>query len=197
RPAWPYMMPIGTTSSSPYAFLAVDGGCFDNEPIEFARQWLAGVLEHNEQKADLAHRAVVLVDPFADTPTLGLIADPGVLGSAGGTLSAWIGGSRFATADLDLFTADDVYSRFLVNPVRTEGKNQLTGGDAIATACLGAFGGFLSQAFREHDFMLGRRNCQQFLRANFVLDEKNSLFEVWTADQRSEYGKGLSGFLPI
>ena len=38
---------------------------------------------------------------------------------------------------------------------------------AIACGSLGGFGGFLSKAFRHHDFMLGRRNCQKFLLAPF------------------------------
>src|SRR5262249_9353228 len=44
---------------------------------------------------------------------------------------------------------------------------------------LGAFGGFLCREFPEHDYQLGRRNCQQFLRRHFVLDSKNPLFEHW------------------
>ena len=30
--------------------------------------------------------------------------------------------------------------------------------------CSAGFGGFLDQQFREHDFLLGQRNCQNFLR---------------------------------
>ena len=29
---------------SAYNFVAVDGGCINNEPIEYARTWLAGIL---------------------------------------------------------------------------------------------------------------------------------------------------------
>ncbi len=34
---------------------------------------------------------------------------------------------------------------------------------------LGAFGGFMHKPFREHDFALGRRNCQKFLRDQFII----------------------------
>ncbi len=43
RPSWPYMIPVGDGPAKPYEFLTVDCGCFNNEPTEFARQWLAGV----------------------------------------------------------------------------------------------------------------------------------------------------------
>lgn len=41
---------------------------------------------------------------------------------------------------------------------------------------LGGFSGFFSVAYRHHDFMLGRRNCQQFLRQHFVLAADNPSF---------------------
>ncbi|HEX3484183.1 MAG TPA: hypothetical protein VHT51_03925, partial [Micropepsaceae bacterium] len=208
RPVWPFMIPVGATRATPYQFLCVDGGCINNEPIEFARQWLSGVLGRNERTATEAHRAVVLVDPFADKPDFGLVNDPGILGDIGPVLSALIAGGRFSTADRDLFASEDVYSRFLVNAIRPidpppatasadPSLDAWTGGDALATAGLAAFGGFLQREFREHDFILGRRNCQNFLRAHFVLDAKNHLFDGWTNDQRQNFGKGLNGFLPI
>lgn len=49
----------------------------------------------------------------------------------------------------------------------------------MCSSTLGAFGGFLCQSFREHDFQLGRRNCQRFLREHFALPEGNSLFDGW------------------
>ena len=193
RPAWEYMIPIGADNATPYQFLAVDGGCINNEPIEYARQHLAGVLGHNLRKADEAHRAVVLCDPFADKPDIGFLADAGIFKTAGATLGALIGSGRYATADLDLFTDENVYSRFLVNPIRANPAGGVwTAGDAIASSSLAAFMGFMCRAFREHDFLLGRANCQSFLKKHFALDRKNSLFNRWTEKQ-----KGDSQFLPI
>ena len=199
RPAWPYMIPVGASAATPYAFLCVDGGVFNNEPTEYARQWLSGVVAHNPRDGATAHRAVLLVDPFADVPDYGLTKDEGILKSAGATLGAFSHGTRYETADLDLFTADDVFSRFLVNPVRVNDKNQtVTGGDAIATDSIDAFGGFLHPAFREHDFLLGRRNCQRFLQTQFVLPVANTLFDKWTAQQRAAFAHpDAPGFLPI
>jgi len=196
-PAWDYMVP-NVNIAGLYEFPCVDGGCFNNEPTEYARQALAGVLGHNDRTATGAHRAVLLVDPFADTPKDDLTAELGVLAAGSATLSAFTGGARYETADLELFTSEAVFSRFLINPVRTDSTEKtLTGGDAVATNSLMAFGGFLSLDFRNHDFMLGRRNCQQFLRTAFVLDEKNTLFTRWTKDQRNLFGKDVPGFLPV
>jgi Patatin-like phospholipase len=51
------------------------------------------------------------------------------------------------------------------------------GSAAIACGGLGGFGGFLDKRFREHDFYLGRINCQSFLRRHFRIksDGENSI----------------------
>jgi hypothetical protein len=38
---------------------------------------------------------------------------------------------------------------------------------------MGAFGGFFERGFRAHDYELGRRNCQKFLKDSFVLPFDN------------------------
>ena len=43
----------------------------------------------------------------------------------------------------------------------------------IASGVLGGFGGFLHESFRRHDYLLGRRNAQAFLRWNFGLPQTN------------------------
>ena len=48
---------------------------------------------------------------------------------------------------------------------------------AIASGGLGAFLGFFSEAYRHHDFMLGRANCRDFLKNWFVLPGDNPLIE--------------------
>jgi len=52
----------------------------------------------------------------------------------------------------------------------TEGPN---GTPAMASAIMGGFGGFFHESFRRHDFQLGRRNCQAFLRWHFALPISN------------------------
>jgi len=61
-------------------------------------------------------------------------------------------------------------------------------GDPYPIACgaLDGFGGFFSKQFREHDYHLGRRNCQRFLRKHMSirLDKAKShyLFQDWKQD---------------
>jgi hypothetical protein len=199
------MIGVGADEHTPYQFECMDGGCINNEPIEFARRHLAGVLGHNERKKDKAHRAVLLIDPFADQPDAGPVNDPKVIGGVGALVMALVANGRFASADRDLFTDEDVFSRFLINPIRPSdppvGAGPVppvwTGGDAIAGSGLAAFAGFLLKDFREHDFQLGRRNCQTFLKLHFMLDEHNSLFDNWTQTQKTGHFRDPQGFLPI
>jgi hypothetical protein len=66
---------------------------------------------------------------------------------------------------LDAYDKND-YGLTIIEPSK-EGKKP---GHAIACGALSGFGGFLSKEFRIHDFFLGRRNCQSFLRKYFVVD---------------------------
>jgi hypothetical protein len=45
----------------------------------------------------------------------------------------------------------------------------------IASGLLGGFGGFVARTFRDHDFQLGRRNCQRFLQTTFLLPQTNRI----------------------
>jgi predicted acylesterase/phospholipase RssA len=188
RPEWRYLIAEGFTQDDPYRFLCVDGGCFNNEPISFAREYLAGVTGRNERNGSKANCAVLLVDPFADRARIGPDREADMLTSAGLTLGAMTSGARFQTADLSLFTDEQVYSRFLVNPMRSNPSGGTwAGGDALAASGLAAFLGFMCKDFREHDFQLGRRNCQAFLRKHFTLKEDNPLFDGWTDEQKDKY----------
>jgi hypothetical protein len=61
----------------------------------------------------------------------------------------------------------------------------------LACASVGGVGGFLCEAFRAHDFQLGRRNCQQFLRSSFVLPDEeansNPLFASGWSDEARDH----------
>src|SRR5208283_244664 len=53
----------------PYAFVAVDGGTIDNDPLELARRFLSGAGQHNEREGEQASRAVILIAPFPNDQT--------------------------------------------------------------------------------------------------------------------------------
>ncbi len=147
----------------------VDGGTFDNEPLELARRLLAGSDLVNPRDPDKAHRAVLLIDPFPnpDDDTVFATDHPDVLALAAKLLGAMKANARFKAEELVLAQEPDCFSRFIIGPTR-EGKAGKREAD-IACGSLGGFGGFFAERFRRHDFQLGRRNCQRFLAAHFAI----------------------------
>lgn len=167
--------PCWTRESSRYRSLVVDGGTMNNELLELARIDLAGLLGRNPREGKAANRATILVDAFADQagtvddPTRG--QDPGILAVLGSLMMAWKDQARFNPVDLALAADSDTFSRFLIAPTR--GKSPESREFALACGALGGFSGFLCEAYRHHDYLLGRRNCQEFLRDRFCLPADN------------------------
>jgi hypothetical protein len=195
-PDWDVMAPDSSTEvPDDWHFLAVDGGATDNEPIQLARTALAGLLGRNPRDPRTANRAVWLIDPFAGHTPLGpdgRTTFPVELGAVATTLTQQ---TRYDTADLLLAADEKVFSRFMLTPTR----GSLTGEQAIASSGLGAFIGFACPAFMRFDFLLGRQNCQRFLRKTFVLDENNPVFtDFWSADDKVNFRRAAGpGRLPI
>jgi hypothetical protein len=157
-------------------FVCVDGGTLNNEPFEIVR-WTIRDLNNDRNSRDprTANRAVVLIAPVppqsvSDFNQLGKDRDLG-MGFVGKTLiPALIDQARFKASDLIAASDPTVYSRYLISPKR-DGNTP-----ALACGSLYAFGGFLDEQFREHDFQLGRRNCQWFLLTHFTLHASNPVF---------------------
>lgn len=167
KPNWP------EHSTGQFNYLAVDGGVMDNEPVELARRQLAGLRGFNPRGARHVQRSVIMVDPFPGEYHYQLkkraeLANPGILGVFGQLFDSLIAQSRFKPDELMLANSDEVYSRFLIAPTRYK-THGTKAEHPIASGFLSGFGGFLSKRFRVHDFQLGRRNCQQFLRRYFAL----------------------------
>lgn len=156
-----------------YRMLCVDGGAMDNEPIELVRRALAGWNGRNPRAGREADRAVILVDPFANKEQPGPDGEVGLVGAILPLFNALVRNSRFKAEDLALAASPDTYSRFLIAPSR--GVRWRAPG-AIAAGYLGGFMGFFSEAYRHHDFMLGRRNARSFLMRHLVLPMGNPLF---------------------
>lgn len=91
-------------------------------------------------------------------------------------LSIWKNKARYDSRDLMLAGDSNVFSRFMITAKR---DGELAGAKSIATACASAFGGFLDQRFRHHDYLLGRKNCQDFLKNTFYLPVGNDLVKDW------------------
>ncbi len=176
-----------------YEFLCVDGGVTNNEPLDLARNILEGPLGMESRDGDNATRAVVMIMPFPNAAPFPVNYDgrTNLFQLLFTTFNSLIGQARFKPEELTLANDPNVYSRFLVVPRR----GYLPDGDlqpyTIACGSLGGFGGFLSRRFREHDYQLGRRNCQWFLKQYFVLpcegEHRNRLFDHWTSAARAKH----------
>jgi hypothetical protein len=197
-PAWP------PTQDSKYQFLSVDGGCVSNEPLELARVELSGSpLLHNPRKGEEADKAVIMIDPFIgpDKPGPRTVTENPLVSSLFNLLGATIAQARFSAENIALAQDPQVFSRFMIAPRRpTPPPLQKDGAPAegqwIASGALKGFGGFLAQEFREHDFLLGRRNCQQFLAMHFTLPIENPLFANWREDETLVAQFGVPGQTP-
>ncbi len=160
------------TEEDPFNFVAIDGGTVNNEPFGE----IIDVLEEKYEK-DAAY-AVLMIDPFPNfTEAEGHVSHPSkLLELVPSILGAIRGQAMMKENDLIKGLSND-YSRRMVFPSR--------GGDPYPIACgsLGGFGGFFSKKFREHDFQLGRKNCQSFLRNYFIVPEKKAtqmeVFSDW------------------
>lgn len=191
QPSWPaidHAVKKGDDAGTPwqYEFLTVDGGVMNNEPLDHARRVLQPDGKE-KSKGEEASSAVIMILPF---PNGGSVFpaeyDSGfnVLSLLATTFNSLISQARFKPEELSLANNPEVYSRFLVVPRRGFRDGKLEP-NTIACGSLGGFGGFLSRRFREHDYQLGRRNCQWFLQHYFVLPIENQVVANWHGDAAS------------
>lgn len=178
-----------------YDFVCIDGGALNNEPLELARRQLAGNECQNPREPEKANRATIMVDPFPDR----MEDRPGkddLLSAIVGLFAAFKNQARFPKEDIALAQNPDTFSRFMIAPVRRTAGGA---GHPIASGTLGAFGGFLSQRMRRHDFLLGRKNCRDFLLKHFTLSEHNPLFKdansqsLWSEAMLAAYARDKEG----
>ena len=180
EPKWP--KPWGAKLPRPYTFLNVDGGLINNEPFEYARFTLMkDPPKGNERDGAKTDRAVLMIDPFPEPPAFVPDGKPdrNLASLVMALLPALKNQARFKPSELVLVADETIYSRFMMAPHRHLPGRQTEEAYAIACGLLGGFGGFLDRAFRDHDFQLGRRNCQRFLRQVFSLPETNPVVVGW------------------
>jgi hypothetical protein len=194
RPDWDALEEDGDVPAT-YQFLCVDGGATDNEPIELARTALCGLVARNPRAGVEAKRAVILIDPFAGQADLGPKGLSSLVTILGGVSNALIEQTRYDSRDLVLAADEDVFSRFMITPQ----NGGVSGANAIASSGLGAFIGFACADFTRYDYLLGRKNCRDFLRKFFVLPAENPVFGgAWTPAQKAQFAPDAKpGNLPI
>lgn len=197
-PHWPSVEKAekaGQETGSPYLykFLCVDGGVMDNEPLDLARQALVGPQAVERFEGDKVTHSVIMIMPFPNAaPFPAEYQEPSHLLSVLATMfNSLIQQARFRPEELVSANNPDVYSRFLIVPRRGLAADGSPEPYTIACGSLGGFGGFLARKFREHDYQLGRRNCQWFLKQYFALpcegERRNPLFDRWTSEARDKF----------
>lgn len=166
-PDWP-----GGKAPEPYEFVSVDGGFFNNEPLDLARGVIADPLLGNPPEGLRSNGAVLMIAPLVDLPGAGNqppLAPPDQLLMP--LLWSLMDQCRFRPADVALAHDPAVYNRFLVTPV--DSRSSKKGAYWVAGGPLQGFFGFLHADYRRHDYQLGRSNCQRFLREDFRLPKDN------------------------
>ena len=188
RPNWDYGDGVA------FQTLNVDGGVTNNNPFECAHQELllqppvppAG---HNPRSGHDADRAVISIAPFLSTPSFDLKTPPSatLLALFGELLDAVVNQSRIQGENIKLTCDPAVFSRWAISPSIDD-----TTRDALASASLGAFGGFFAKEFRDHDYQLGRRNCQWFLRQHFGVPLDNVVIKDYGQTQNFQRQFGMT-----
>jgi Patatin-like phospholipase len=181
-----------------FVFESVDGGLVNNDPFDYAQYALfGGPVE--PASGDTVQKAIVMVAPFPESPAFPPEGTPSptVTAIVRALFPALVNQSRFRASELGPALNERDFSRFLIAPLRR--RPRASGAEttykpaerfAIACGLLGGFGGFIDEEFRAHDFQLGRRNCQQFLKTSFLVGPNNAV--VGHKD-----GAGLQPVIPL
>ncbi|WP_271423518.1 patatin-like phospholipase family protein [Aequorivita sinensis] len=151
-----------------YTFNSVDGGVINNEPYGIALKVLK---EKNPKSLETCRYGVIMIDPFPNKDKDVSKSGKSISSIAKGLLRSLRNQVMFNQEGiLDALDLSD-RTKFLIEPVRKIKKNGewVRSKSDLASAPIGGFAGFLSRDFRAHDFQLGRKNCQAFLRYYFAI----------------------------
>ena len=173
---------IWEAPKAPYDFLAVDGGMMNNEPIAET----LGILDQTNE------RALLVIDPFPHPQKAEEfdISKNTIFDIVPQLYSALRNQAIFKEKDLqDLLTDNSPLK--MIWPARGFKKDE-HGNDTdekkptIATGAFGGFAGFFHPSFRVHDYHLGQKNCQHFLRRYFFLPVEE-VEDKWTKEQIDKF----------
>ncbi len=180
-----------------FNFFAVDGGTVNNEPFGEVIRALEEKCMGDEEK----NYAILMIDPFPNFESQvdkDRDSTPKLIELAPQILSAIRGQAMMKESDLAEGLSEGHTLR-MIFPSRREGETK----DPYPICCgsLDGFGGFFAREFREHDFELGRKNCQSFLRNYFCIPidraQSMSVFEGWDANDprhRRFFSEESSGY---
>lgn len=179
-----------------YAAVCMDGGVINNEPYDLTEAILVGRKKEEirlasgrmaaenfipERSPSSFDMAVLMIDPFpgyAEPSEENFSVSQGLKKTVLRLIKAMQQQVAVKTELLDPAYDDSNFTRFMVSPVRS--KEGLKQKNALASGALGGFAGFFCRKFREHDYMLGRRNCQRFLQEYFCVPVSASNPVIYT-----------------
>jgi len=147
-----------------YHYTAVDGGTLNNEPFGEVIDLLRQKGGHQD------NYALLVIDPFPSTQKLEDYDFPDSIAGVAGQLIAALRQQAMVKEQEIRQGFEDDYTVAMIMPSRQEMVEGTPRPAAHPIACgsLEGFGGFFHRPFREHDFFLGRKNCQSFLRQHFT-----------------------------
>lgn len=207
-----------------FEFTAVDGGTINNEPFG---EVLRVLEERTAQKegSKCQEHALMMIDPFPNFAEESTAAEPNfflntIAEIVPNLLSAIRRQAMVKESDISKSFLRKDNMRFLIFPVRRalkwdeQRQTETLQKDDFPIACggLDGFSGFFKREFREHDFFLGRKNCQSFLRKHFsvaygkIKDQDTGeivfpIFSDWDEGDamfnRFHYPKDGEAYLPI
>lgn len=166
-----------------YVFNAVDGGAINNEPIGTTVKVL-------ESKKELYYKEdenyTILIDPFPSVTNAQqkyVYEEPkeyNLFQQAFKIFGAFKNQSAFKQEDL-LSGLEMDEKRFLIYPAKRRYY-------FLASGLIGGFSGFFKKAFRTHDYQLGRKNCQAFLRYYFgeTVEKYNSITNLTLSEEQKK-----------
>jgi Patatin-like phospholipase len=172
------------TQYESFTFESLDGGLVNNNPFDYVQYALMGGPATGPTSGQAVNQAILMVAPFPEPPEFLPEGSPSPALTAvmRALFPALMNQARFRTSELAPAVDERDFSRYLITPLRRMPRTEppLSPDDLpalerfpIASGLLGGFGGFLEEKFRAHDFQLGRRNCQQFLRNSFAVPPDN------------------------
>ena len=161
---------------------AVDGGTLNNEPFEDVDRILNTKIVSEHHK-----KAHILIDPFPNFETTSVYKEPKSIASLiGQIIGAILGQARVKDPSQISNFIDPDNNNGMIFPSRRD-QNGDPRIPALATSGLDGFAGFIKREFREHDYQLGRRNCQSFLRNYFNIPQEKrqeyTTFGQWKEEE--------------
>lgn len=168
-----------TTDSDPFSLMAIDGGTMNNEPFG---EIIRALEENCAVKGD--DHALIMIDPFPNFELRETVPEErqhpsNVIDLLPNILGAIRAQAMVKEREIVRGLSSD-HSRKMIFPKKTDDEFP------IACGSLDGFGGFFCKSFREHDYYLGRRNCQRFLRKHLSIHlqaaKTHYLFSDWKSD---------------